>query len=46
MDMRASRNHLAAVCGVNGETFGIVSMEDVIEELVGDIHDESDAPHS
>lgn len=44
MDMRASRHHLAAVCGAGGETFGIVSMEDVIEELVGDIHDESDAP--
>ncbi|HJL88989.1 MAG TPA: hemolysin family protein [Acidimicrobiales bacterium] len=46
MDMRASRIHLAAVGGSHGETFGIVSMEDVIEELVGDIHDESDTLHS
>ena len=45
MDMRVARNHLAAVCGARGETFGIVSMEDVVEELVGDIHDESDTPY-
>jgi len=46
MAMRASRNHLAAVRGAEGKTVGIVTMEDVIEELVGDIHDESDTPCS
>ncbi|MBC8195589.1 MAG: HlyC/CorC family transporter [Acidimicrobiia bacterium] len=45
-DMRSSRNHLAAVYGPGGDVLGIVSMEDVVEELVGDIRDESDTQHS
>jgi len=42
--MRRARNHLALVREPNGSTIGLVTMEDVIEELVGDIRDESDAP--
>jgi CBS domain containing-hemolysin-like protein len=42
VDMRRSRTHLAAVVGADGSTIGIVSLEDVLEELVGDIRDESD----
>ena len=42
--MRRARNHLALVREPNGPTIGLVTMEDVIEELVGDIRDESDAP--
>ena len=42
--MRRARSHLALVRESNGSTVGLVTMEDVIEELVGDIRDESDAP--
>ncbi len=42
--MRRARSHLARVRESNGSTVGLVTMEDVIEELVGDIRDESDAP--
>jgi CBS domain containing-hemolysin-like protein len=42
--MRGARSHLAVVRDAGGMTVGIVSMEDVVEELVGDIRDESDVP--
>lgn len=42
--MRGARSHLAVVRDAGGMTVGIVSMEDVVEELVGDIRDESDLP--
>jgi putative hemolysin len=42
VDMRRSRTHLAAVVGRDGHAVGLVSLEDVLEELVGDIRDESD----
>ncbi len=44
LQMRRARSHLALVRESNGPTVGLVTMEDVIEELVGDIRDESDAP--
>lgn len=40
--MRRARIHVAAVTTASGETVGIVTLEDVIEALVGDIRDESD----
>jgi magnesium and cobalt transporter len=41
-DFRSSRNHLAIVIDEYGRTAGLVSIEDVIEQIVGDIADEYD----
>ena len=38
--------HLAIIQGVSGETLGLVTLEDLVEELVGDISDEHDEPHT
>jgi len=40
--MRRRRLHLAVVRDPKGATLGIVTLEDVVEQLVGDIQDESD----
>lgn len=40
--MQQARIHVALVGDPSGRTMGIVTLEDVIEELVGDIRDESD----
>ena len=39
---RSSRRHLALVLDAEGRTAGLVSLEDVLEEIVGDIRDEFD----
>ncbi|MGH7654649.1 MAG: CBS domain-containing protein [Gemmatimonadaceae bacterium] len=36
--------HQAIIQGVLGETLGLVTLEDLVEELVGDISDEHDEP--
>ena len=41
-EMRKKRTHLAIVTDEYGGSMGIVTMEDVLEELVGDIWDETD----
>ncbi|NLY28412.1 MAG: CBS domain-containing protein [Alcaligenaceae bacterium] len=41
-DFRSSRNHLAIVVDEHGSVAGLVSMEDVLEQIVGDIEDEYD----
>lgn len=42
---RQRRRHMALVVDEYGDFQGIVTLEDVIEEVVGDIFDESDLPH-
>jgi CBS domain containing-hemolysin-like protein len=42
VDMRSSRQHLFIVVDEHGIVSGVIALEDVIEELIGDFEDESD----
>jgi CBS domain containing-hemolysin-like protein len=42
LEMRTRRQHIALVVDEHGMVLGLVTLEDVIEELIGDFDDESD----
>ncbi len=44
LDMQRERRHLAVILDEFGGTLGIATLEDLLEELIGEIYDEHDEP--
>ena len=42
LSMQQNRVHMASVSDPSGRTIGLVTMEDILEEIVGDMRDEAD----
>lgn len=42
LKMQQSHKHMAVVTNGKGEIIGLVTMEDILSEIIGDIHDEED----
>jgi magnesium and cobalt transporter len=43
-NLKMSRNHMAVVVDEYGSTAGVVTLEDLLEQIVGEIEDEHDIP--
>jgi CBS domain containing-hemolysin-like protein len=42
--LRRSASHLACLLGENGQTRGLIALEDILEQLVGEVADATRRP--